>query len=93
MVPSSERNPGMGQSCLLTEGSTYQCCLTLVRVHISSFLQLMLSSAISVSIICGTPTVRALPIQKTRLPSVIPVSVQPLGNVCSWSSSSGTILR
>ena len=25
MVPSSERNPGMGQSCLLTEGSTYQC--------------------------------------------------------------------
>ncbi len=24
MVPSSERNPGMGQSCLLTEGSTYQ---------------------------------------------------------------------
>lgn len=31
--------------------------------------------------------------QKARWPSVMPVSVQPFGKPCSWSSSSGTSRR
>lgn len=41
----------------------------------------------------GTPTTSALPMQNAPLPSVMPVSAQPLGRACSWSSSSGASLR
>ena len=49
--------------------------------------------AISLPIRCGMPTIKALPMQNARLMSVMPVSVQPFGKPCSWSSSSGTNLR
>ena len=49
--------------------------------------------AITSPIRCGMPTMSALPMQKARWPSVMPVSVQPFGKPCSWSSSSGTKRR
>lgn len=48
---------------------------------------------ISLPIRCEMPTTSALPMQNGRRPSVMPMFVHPLGNVCSWSISSGTSLR
>lgn len=64
-----------------------------LRKHASTRNDYSARLAISFPMRCTTLTTSALPMQNALLPSVIPASVQPFGNVCSRSSSSGTRRR
>ena len=65
----------------------------MIRKDQALFLRATSRRAMTSPIRWTMPTTSAFPMQNARSFADIPVFVQPFGNPCSWSSSSGTRRR